>query len=55
MVEQFNIVYKNGTVDGSVAIKTEQELLRGSTVANLTDIDRVKQHVMDNFLQVHTV
>jgi hypothetical protein len=54
LAEQYGVVYKNMSVNGSIGVMAELGLLRGAKVseADLRDLETVKQHVFDNFLQV---
>lgn len=54
LAEDYNVIYKNKSIEGDIAVKAELALLKGSNFSNfsLEDLNKVKNHIMENFLQV---
>ena len=54
LAEEYNVIYKNLSIKGDWAFKAELALLKGSNFINISweDLEKVKTHVTENFLQV---
>ena len=52
--QRYNVTYQNVSVEANYSLEAELELLKGVRMEiNQTDLDMVRQHVYDNFLQVY--
>jgi hypothetical protein len=52
--QQLNVTFMNETIDADYGVWAELEVLRNplNSGTNQTNIDKVRQHIFDNFLQV---